>query len=88
VILQELLVLAFEVLLENDPADVNVAVLVSKARFLLAVRRVEIRIVVDLASATDAGVERLRQPLTRRCDDSQARTQYGSSRSFHDFWQP
>ena len=33
--------------------------LVSEAGFLLAERRVEIRIVVDLAGATDAGVERL-----------------------------
>jgi hypothetical protein len=34
--------------------------LVSEAHFLLAERRVEIRIVIDLAGATDASVERLR----------------------------
>ena len=58
VVLQEFLVFAFEILLENDPADVDVGVLVSEARFLLAVRRVEIRIVVDLAGAIDASVAR------------------------------
>lgn len=49
VVLQELLVLALQVLLEDDPADLKVSMLVAQAGVLLAVRRVEIRIVVDLA---------------------------------------
>ena len=40
---------------------VEAAVLVSETGFLLAVRRVEIRVVVDFARAADAGVERLRR---------------------------
>src|SRR5688572_23383242 len=60
VLLQELLVLALQVLLEDDAPDVEAFVRVSEACLLLAVRRVEIRIVVDLAGATDAGVKRLR----------------------------
>jgi hypothetical protein len=60
VVLQEILVLAFEILLEDDAADLEIRMLVSEADFLLAERRVEIRIVVDLAGATDASVERLR----------------------------
>ena len=59
VVLQELLVLAFEILLEDDAADLEIRMLVSKEGFLLAERRVEMRIVVDLAGATDASVERL-----------------------------
>jgi hypothetical protein len=62
VVLQELLVLAFEVLLEDDASDLEIRMLVSEARFLLAERRVEIRIVVDLAGAADAGVKRLLGP--------------------------
>jgi hypothetical protein len=62
VILQEFLVLPLEVLLENDAADLEIRMLVSEARFLLAERRVEIRIVVNLAGATDAGVECLLSP--------------------------
>ena len=67
-LLQELLVLALQVLLEDDAPDLEAAVLVSETGFLLAVRRVEIRIVVDFAGAADAGVERLRRlvvPLHR-----------------------
>jgi hypothetical protein len=51
---------ARSLLLEDDASDVEAAVLVSEACLFLAVRRVEIRIVVDLAGATDAGVKRLR----------------------------
>jgi hypothetical protein len=58
VVLQELLELALQVLLEDDAADLEVPVRISQTGFLLAVRRVEIRIVV--AGATDASVERLR----------------------------
>jgi len=59
---QVLLVLAFEVLLEDEAADLESRMLVSEAGFFLAERRVEIRIVVDLAWATNAGVERLLGP--------------------------
>jgi hypothetical protein len=62
VVLQELLVPTFEVLLEDDAADPEIRMLVSEAGFLLAECRVEIRIVVDLAGATDASVERLLVP--------------------------
>jgi hypothetical protein len=62
-VLQELLVLALQVLLEDDAADLEVSVRISETGFLLAVRRVQIRIVVDLARATDASVERLRRPV-------------------------
>ena len=58
-LLQEFLVLALQVPLEDDAADVESAVLVSEACLLLAVGRLEVRIVIDLAGATDAGVERL-----------------------------
>jgi hypothetical protein len=61
-VLQELLVLTFEVLLEDDAADLEIRMLVSETHFLLAERRVQIRIVVDLARATDAGVEPLLAP--------------------------
>jgi hypothetical protein len=54
---------ALQLLLENDAPDLGVHVFLSETGFLLAVRRVEIRIVVDLAGATDAGVERLRRPV-------------------------
>jgi hypothetical protein len=53
------LVLALEILLEDDAADLEIRMLVSEAGFLLAERGVEIRIVVDLAGPTDASVERL-----------------------------
>src|SRR5262245_25425642 len=59
VVLEELLVLALQVLLENDAADLEVVVLISEACFLLAICRVKTRIVVDLAVTTDASVERL-----------------------------
>ncbi len=45
--LQELLVLPRQVLLDDDAPDVEVAVLISETGFLLAIRRVEIRVVVD-----------------------------------------
>ena len=60
-LLQELLVLALQVLLEDDAPDLEVAVLVSETGLFLAKRRVEVRVVVDLAGAADAGVERLRR---------------------------
>ena len=49
VILEELLVLALQVLLENDASNLEVRLLVSKASLFLSKRRVEIRVVVDLA---------------------------------------
>ena len=47
VLLQELLVLALQVLLEDDASDLEVAVLVSETGFFLSKRRVEIRVVVE-----------------------------------------
>ena len=61
-VVQELLVLAFEILLEDDAADLQIRMLVSEADFLLTERRVEIRIVVNLSGATDASVECLLAP--------------------------
>ena len=62
VVLQELLVLALEILLDDDAVDLQFRMLVSEAGFLLKERRIETRIVVDLARATDAGVECLPAP--------------------------
>jgi hypothetical protein len=62
VVLQELLVLPLEVLFEYDAADLESRMLVSEAGFLLAERRVEIRIVVDLARTTNASMKRLQVP--------------------------
>jgi hypothetical protein len=59
VFLQELLVLALQVLLEHDAPDLEAAVLLTEPGFLLAVCRVEIRVVVDFALATHARIERL-----------------------------
>ena len=61
VLLQELLVRALQILLEDDAPDVEAAVFVSEACLLLAIRRVEARIVIDLTGATDTSVERLRR---------------------------
>jgi hypothetical protein len=66
VVLQELLVLALQVLFEDDASDLEAVVLVSKTGFLLAKRGVEIRVVVDLSRATDAGVN--------ACDGSPSRS--------------
>jgi hypothetical protein len=60
-LLEELLVLALQVLFEDDASDFKVRVLVSKTRLFLSKRRVEIRVVVDLPRAADAGVEHLRR---------------------------
>src|SRR4051812_33815146 len=60
-LLQELLVLALQVLFEDDASDLKVRVLVTKTRFFLSKRRIEIRVVVDLPRAANAGVERLRR---------------------------
>ena len=61
-VLQELLVVAFEILLEDDAADLEIRMLVSEAGFLLAVGRIEIRVVVNLARPADTSVERLLGP--------------------------
>ena len=58
--LQELLVLPLQVLLEDDAPDGEVAVLIAETGFLLTIRPVEIRIVIDLAGAVGAGVKGLR----------------------------
>ena len=49
VVLQKLLVLALQVLLQNHASNLEVRMLVSKAGFFLMKRRVQIRVVVDLA---------------------------------------
>ncbi len=49
VVLQKLLVLALQVLLQNDASNLDVWVLVSKAGFFLTKRRVEIRVVVEFS---------------------------------------
>ena len=59
-VLKELLVLPLEVLFEDDAADLDDVVLFSQPSVLLPKRRVEIRVVVDLARAAGAGVEPLR----------------------------
>jgi hypothetical protein len=59
VLLQELLVLALQVLLEDDAPNLEPAVLVPEPGLFLSVRRVEIRVVIELTLSTDAGVERL-----------------------------
>ena len=48
VLLQELLVLALQVLLEDDAPNLEPVVLVAEPGFLLPVRRVEVRVVVEL----------------------------------------
>src|SRR5690606_23430047 len=60
VLLQELLVLALQVLFEDDATDLEPIVLVTEPRLLLAVGRVEVRVVVELPFAAHARVERLR----------------------------
>jgi hypothetical protein len=57
VFLQELLVLALQVLFEDDAPNLKPVVLVPKTGFFLPVRRVEIRVVVEFALAADTGVE-------------------------------
>jgi hypothetical protein len=57
--LQEFLVLALQIVLEDDPADLDVPMLISQARFLLTIRRIEIRVVVELACAANARMEHL-----------------------------
>ena len=47
VLLQEFLKVALQILFEDDTPELKVLVLLSEAGFLLAVSRVEIRIVVD-----------------------------------------
>jgi hypothetical protein len=61
VILQELLVVALQVVFEDDASDLQNAVLLSEPSVLLPKRLVEIRVVVDLARAVGAGVEPLRR---------------------------
>lgn len=46
-LLQELLVLALQVLFEDDASDLNIRVLVSKTGLFLSKGRVEIRVVID-----------------------------------------
>ncbi len=55
VLLQELLIVALQVLFEDDAPNLEAAVLVSEPGFLLAVRRVEVRVVVDVALTAHAG---------------------------------
>jgi hypothetical protein len=60
--LQELLVLALQVVVEDHAAaNLEPGVLVAEPRFLLPVRRVEVRVVVEFAFAAHSGVEVLRR---------------------------
>ena len=59
VFLKELLILALQILFEDDAPNLEPAVFVAEAGVLLAVRRVKVGVVVDFALTTDAGVERL-----------------------------
>jgi hypothetical protein len=61
VFLQELLVFALQVVVEDDALDLEAAVLVAEPGFLLAVGGVEVRVVVEFALAADARVEVLRR---------------------------
>lgn len=61
VLLQELLILAFQVPFQDDAVDGDAAVLLAKPAFLLPIGGVQIRVVIDFALATDASVERLRR---------------------------
>ena len=49
VVLQELLILALQILLENDASNLEVRVFVAKTGFFLTKRRVEVRVVVDFS---------------------------------------
>ena len=59
--LQELLVLALQVLLEDDALNLKPVVVVSEPGLFLPVGRIEIRVVTNLARAAHARVERLRR---------------------------
>ena len=59
VLLQELLILALQVLLEDDAPNLGPVVLVPEPCLLLPVGRIEIRVVVNFAVAAHARVERL-----------------------------
>ena len=48
-------------LFDDDAPNLQPVVLVAKTGFLLPVRRVEVRVVLDLAFPAHAGVERLRR---------------------------
>ena len=59
VFLQELLILALQIVVEDDAPNLEPAVIITESGLLLAVGRVEIGVVAELTLATDAGVERL-----------------------------
>jgi hypothetical protein len=59
VVLEEVLVIPLEVLFEDDTADLDVSVLLSETRFLLAIRGVQVGVVIELARAVHARVEHL-----------------------------
>lgn len=59
VFLEELLILALQVMVEDDAPNLEPAVLGAEPRLLLAVRRVEVRVVLDFAFPAHASVERL-----------------------------
>ena len=61
VFLQELLILALQILFEDDAPNLQSVVLIPKPGFFLPVRRVEVRVVVDFALPADARIERLRR---------------------------
>ena len=59
VVLEEVLVVSFEVLFEDDTADLDGSVLLSETRVLFAIRGVQVSIVIEFARAIHARVERL-----------------------------
>ena len=57
VVLQEVLVIPLEVLFKDDAADLDVSVLLSETRFLLAIRGVQVGVVIEFARAVHARVK-------------------------------
>jgi hypothetical protein len=60
VFLQELLIPALQVLLKDNASNLKPVVLIAEPGFLLAVRRVKVRVVAKFALAADTRVEVLR----------------------------
>jgi hypothetical protein len=73
VFLQESLVLALQVMVEDDTSNLEPAVFVAKPRFFLPVGRVEAGVMLDFALTADAGVELLRRfAVPVECESSRS----------------
>jgi hypothetical protein len=59
VVLEEVLVVPLEVLFEDDTADLDVSVLLSKTLSLIAIRGVQVGVVIEFARTVHARVKRL-----------------------------